>query len=470
MKGLSKPASRIKDIPGIRKPYRDDPESSSPSFGVSLRPTAENSPVMEFEFEMHPIVNSSHRKTLPVRTNTGKRCDVKLLWIVFVLMVGAYAISRYKHPIGKVQQQQQQAASNNQVANASTSALCGRKLPFDLFDTSTWPTPYTPSYFRDEPTNSSYTALLITYANSEITIRSINELFSAFDMAYEQNSQLYITKTASWIWDAIIPPFFGERVERDDTFWQQMQDALDVTILNTEEEAKAFGKELKIFDVKMLLYTANTLTPEQIRNRRDTIFRKLLRITPHTPKGDSCFTIGLCGLTNTDSYHSASSYIVIDLSPSASKAYQLKFDDISGRDHSGAYQMTPSYVKSILKPMKLHTETIFMMGNHSITEDEEIKRLMDDPELRTKQAVEESDDYDHSDMLHLAVLADVYLADPTSQWSLMIARMRYALGLTNTFVLTESKIDENGEEVWVSYVSKDYLELYDRTHLGPWMG
>jgi hypothetical protein len=71
------------------------------------------------------------------------------------------------------------------------------------------------------------------------------------------------------------------------------------------------------------------------------------------------------------------------------------------------------------------------------------------------------------------ILTDVYMADPTSLWSLMIARMRYALGLTNTFVLTEPKIDKNGEEVWVSmvsFVSEDYLELYDREHLGPWMG
>jgi hypothetical protein len=249
-----------------------------------------------------------------------------------------------------------------------------------------------------------------------------------------------------------------------------MQDVLDITLLNKEEEAQARGKELAIFEADHVLNRAKTLTPERLRNRRDTIFRELLRITPYTSKGDSCFTIGLCGLTNIDTYHSASSYIVINLSPSASKKWQLKFYEISGRDHSGAYNMTPDYVKSILKPLNLHTETIFIMGNHSVTEDEEIKRLMEDPELRTKHAVEESDDYDHSDVLHLAVLADVYMADPTSQWSLMIARMRYALGLTNTFVLTETKTDANGEEVWVSYVSEDYLELYDRMHLGPWMG
>jgi hypothetical protein len=95
-----------------------------------------------------------------------------------------------------------------------------------------------------------------------MNIRSINELFSAIDMAYEQVScQLYITKTATWIWDVLIPPFFGDRVERDDAFWEQMQDALDITILNTEEEARALGKELTIFEANHILYRAKTLTP-----------------------------------------------------------------------------------------------------------------------------------------------------------------------------------------------------------------
>lgn len=67
-------------------------------------------------------------------------------------------------------------------------------------------------------------------------------------------------------------------------------------------------------------------------------------------------------------------------------------------------------------------------------------------------------------------MADAYIADPTSNWSLLIARMRYSLGLRNTFVLTENKMIDR-EERWVSYVNdENYLELYDKKHLGPWMG
>ena len=68
--------------------------------------------------------------------------------------------------------------------------------------------------------------------------------------------------------------------------------------------------------------------------------------------------------------------------------------------------------------------------------------------------------------VYLAVLADVYIGNPVDQLSLWIARMRYALGIKNTFVLTEKQGDN-----WVSYVNDDtYLELYDANRLGtPWI-
>ena len=434
------------------------------------------------ELEMHPMSISRGDQNKSSSFFSSKRCGAKLFWLLFVLLVCVYAVSRYEPaPTDKVQQalaapsapdeiQEQVSNETPPKQKSSKSQICGRKIPFDLFDTSTWPTPYTPSYFEQDSADSEKAMLIQKDGEFDFErIRYINEFFSALDMSYEEKRKVYVTKDATWLWDAL-QPFVGDKVERDDEFWTNMQDALDVIIVDDEAEAKQSGKTFEVFSSKQL-YEAKTLTATQLRNRRDTIFRKLLRLSPTKPGGNICFTINLCGLTNVNSYHYGTNYIVIDLSPTASKKWQQQFNDISGRDHSGAYNMTPEYVKSILKPLKLHTKYIFMMGDHSATEDEEIKRLMEDPELRTVQAVKEDDDYDHSDMLHLAVLATVYMADPTSQWSLMIARMRFALGFTNTFVLTEPKVDENGNEQWVSYVDpENYLELYDREHLGPWMG
>lgn len=268
---------------------------------------------------------------------------------------------------------------------------------------------------------------------------------------------------------ALLPPFFADNVERNDEFWDSISSSLDVAIVDDESKVDPLGKDYEIFSPRNP-YVAESLTAVQIRDRRDTIFRLLMRLSSPTLHGESCFTISLCGLAHVSEYPKIS-YTVIDLSPEMTKPWQSKFNQITGKDHSGAYQMTPEYVKSLLKPLNLHTKSIFLMGDHSATEDEEIKRLMDDPELITQPAVQESDDYSRSDMFHLAVLADVYMGNPIDKWSLLIARVRFALGFSNTFVLTESKIDENGNKQWMSYVDKDnYLELYDREHLGSWMG
>jgi hypothetical protein len=487
--GLSKPISR-EEKPITMKPYRDDPESASGT--LIYRATSPNSPVMELE--MRPSSTSTRSQIRPPSASNGKGlCRIKLMWIIFVLMIGVYAISRYEAPADdKIQQSIPPSTSNEsegstssskeagvvdqkestaQTKSPSTSSICNRGIPFDLFDSSTWPTPYTPSYFEKEP-NDSKTAILIRNSDKTIShpngIVTLNRFFSVLDMAYEKKCQVYITKDAEWFWNVVLTPFFGEAVETNDEFWTEMQDSLDVTILNNEAEAHALGKEFEILVSPNQRFEGGSLTAIQIRNRRDTIFRKLLRMS--SARQNVCFTIGLCNLSNVNTPYKVS-YAVINLSPSSKNA-QSEFDDVSGIDHSGAYQMTPDYVKSILKPLNLHKQTIYMIGNINNLEVKEINRLKEDPELHTFQYyVKEDEDFDRGDMLHLAVLADVFLGEPTNNWSLLIARMRYALGLQNTFVLTEPKIDEDGNEQWVSYVdSENYLELYDREHLGRWMG
>jgi len=68
--------------------------------------------------------------------------------------------------------------------------------------------------------------------------------------------------------------------------------------------------------------------------------------------------------------------------------------------------------------------------------------------------------------IYLAVLADVYIGNPVDQLSLWIARMRYSLGIKNSYVLTEKKGDN-----WVSFIDDEtYLVLYDSSKLAtPWM-
>ncbi|KAL7481830.1 hypothetical protein ACHAW6_007508 [Cyclotella cf. meneghiniana] len=496
----------------VARPYSDDPGKDSIFF---RRPTP-NSPVLEIvSRNCRPLLGRNSR-VMSIFGNGG--VHIKLIWCVFFLLICSYAISRYdggdakispvmtattaeadqQHVIKSAETDQQQVIKSaeadqqqvisssaevttslgssaappaKQITNkpASSSTVCYRKIPFDLFDRNTWPTPYTPSYFDKEPTESEEAVLLKNDSyvdDGSLRIRSFNEFFESLDLAYDKKCPVYITEDATWIWNALLPPFFGPNVEKNDEFWTMMQSILGVTIVKDEADPQLTGKKLHVVAPKTeFQYSgSDTLDATQIRNRRDTIFRNLFQQS----KDGVCTTIALCGF---DGIHKGQpKYIVIELSPKWSKGWQSQFNEITGRDHTAAYHMTPEYVKSLLKPLNLHAESLFLIGDHSETDDEEIKLIVNDPELRIFKPAIEPDEYVDGDTLHLAVLADTYIADPTSHWALLIARMRYALGLRNTFVLTEKKVID-GEERWVSYVDdENYLELYDKEHLGPWMG
>ncbi|KAL3805350.1 hypothetical protein HJC23_009057 [Cyclotella cryptica] len=483
---------RKSDYPGRGNIFFRRPTPNSPVFEIVSRNCP--SPLLRRNPRIHSIFSNANIR-------------IKLVWSFFVFLVCLYASSRYDGGDAQIspvmtataKADQQQVISSAEVrhkqvvpsstaftpsngSNASlrgeeitkrptgSSMVCSRKLPFDLFDQRTWPTPYTPSYFEKEPIESKEVILLKNDAyvdDGSLRIRSFNEFFESLDLAYDKKCPVFITKDAKWIWDALLPPFFGPNVEKNGEFWIKMQSILGVTIVDNEADPQLAGKSLHVVAPKTEFQFAgsDTLSPKQIRNRRDTIFRNLFQQS----REGVCTTITLCGFDNS-SKRGQAKYVVIELSPKWSKGWQSQFNEVTGRDHTAAFQMTPEYVKAILKPLKLHAESLILMGDHSKTDDEEIKRIVNDPELNIFNTMMEAEEYEDGDTLHLAILADAYIADPTSHWSLLIARMRYALGLRNTFVLTEKKMID-GEERWVSYIDdENYLELYDKTHLGPWMG
>jgi hypothetical protein len=157
-------------------------------------------------------------------------------------------------------------------------------------------------------------------------------------------------------------------------------------------------------------------------------------------------------------------YTVIDVPVTSD--WNERFNQISGRGHSEAFHMKPDYVKAILGPLQMMPHPIFLLKDSLLANSdpnrEQVQRLIQDAELKTQDKDLSTND------LHLAVLADVFIGSPSSHWSLMVARMRYALGIKNTFVLTQWDAQKNA---WVSSVDDiNYLELYDVNTLGPWLG
>ncbi|KAL7490300.1 hypothetical protein ACHAW6_016077 [Cyclotella cf. meneghiniana] len=342
------------------------------------------------------------------------------------------------------------SASNPQ---SSGSKICQRDIPIDLSDHTKWPTPYTPSYFDEEPADSEEGVLLVRdgpYGNTLII-----GFFHSIDLAYDKKCLVYITKDASWVWDFLTPWFYGVDYIRHDDFWKTMEEALNVTIVENETVANTLGKKIiRIGSQAGYNTRSQTLDATTMRNRRDTIFRNLFQHSRTEGDGNVCSTIVSSGMDKP-----GAKYTVIEV-PGANP-WNGRLHEFTGHDHTAAFEMKPDYVKSILKPLQMLDHPVFL-DKSSIGSDpdrEEVKRLIQDPSIKTQEK-------DVTNDLHMAVLADVFLGNPASHWSLMVARMRYALGIKNTFVLTK----KNGND-WVSYIDDtNYSELYDKAKLGPWLG
>jgi hypothetical protein len=165
---------------------------------------------------------------------------------------------------------------------------------------------------------------------------------------------------------------------------------------------------------------------------------------------------------------------VIHISDSKTNSMVDELNEVTGKDNAAAAEMSPEYVKSIMKQMDMLQQNIYPISNGAEASDEEatgrMKRLLSDPDLKELLKFP-TEGRNMGSVVYMAVLADVYLGNPADDNSMWIARMRYALGMTkSTFLLTEKKV-VNGVETWLSYMNdEDYLDLYSKDKAGKWVG
>lgn len=342
----------------------------------------------------------------------------------------------------------------------SDSMICGRTIGINLSRHKTWHTPYTPSLLSG-PTNDKGGILLKNGDGFGGGLNHISCFFHAFDLSYDNKAPIYITKDAKWLWQILLPLFPFSGTTAADEKWAMLEKILGVTILESEHTAKLSGLEFKTPATNELFYYhSSDLTSSTIRNHRDTILRQLFQ-----QSAGVCSGVSAAAKIQQTSVQKAK-YTVMHLSPRATGGYLGKLNAATGRDNSAALEMTPNYIISILKPLGLLQNDVFVVGEHQ-NDELEVTRLFQDPDLLK---VMKKIQVDQNNQVYLALLADAYLGNPADVTSMWIARMRYALGMKNTFILTEPK-NMNGEGVWVSSVDdKTYLDMYNRDKLGMWMG
>ncbi|KAK1745544.1 hypothetical protein QTG54_003468 [Skeletonema marinoi] len=393
-------------------------------------------------------------------TNKNRRCYIIIgALLCLVVIVVAIAV-----PIAVVGGDKSEP--NNYVAQSTS--ICGRSIPIDLSDTSTWATPSTPTLFQADYDRDTITLVKDDDAFGSIGIQ-LNAFFRAFDYSHDTRLPLYITQDNYFFRAGFFKLFMGG-YNKDASFWEILEGILGAKIVENEAALNRQGKLAIDHKTPEELneYVGDELVATQIRNHRDTILRKLFQYPTLTGGDDD-----VCSLTQSEG--PSKKYTVVHLSDETTNSLLSELNKSTGLDHSAAVEMSPEYVKAFLAPLKMLNSDIYPIatGQYDTVDTsvaDRVQALINDYVLGDLIRLPKESRHLGS-VLYFAVLADVYIGNPVDHNSMWIARMRCALGLcSSTFILTKKKLIDWKTE-WVSYVNEDnYLELYDRELLGLWSG
>ena len=121
-----------------------------------------------------------------------------------------------------------------------------------------------------------------------------------------------------------------------------------------------------------------------------------------------------------------------------------RMSGISGFHPTAAIDMSPGYIKSILRPLGMLQHSIVLITDGQNWES--IRRIVSDEEIGPKlRLVPQEASWIGADIT-LAVMSNVFIGNPASSFSGFIAKSRLALGFGHSYLFRN--LDEQGE--WVS--------------------
>lgn len=447
----------------------------------------------------------------------NRRCYI-IIGLLFCLIIVAIVVAV---PIAVTTGTKNNESKQNRFV-PQTKSICGRPIPIDLTETSTWPTPSTPTLFQADYEMDDIALVTNDEAYGSIGVQ-LNAFFRAFDLSHDTRLPLYITQD-SWIFESGFFKLFLGGFKRDQNLWTFLEELLGTKIVPNEAVLAREGKFPREVRGPEALngYVGDELVKNQIRNHRDTIMRKLFQYPTITGGPDD-----VCSLIQGEGpskKYTGKSLIVLLLNFCFGHALTIRFAPLSvvhlsdektnsllstlnestGLDHSDATEMSPEYVKSFLSPLKMLKSDIYPIatGEYDTMDtsvSQRVQALINDYVLGDLIKLPKQNRHLGS-VLYFAVMAgkcllsltmhcsdilseyfdlisscqlfvDVYIGNPVDHNSMWIARMRCALGMASkTFILTKSALIDYKKQ-WVSYLNEEnYLELYDREKLGLWSG
>ena len=343
--------------------------------------------------------------------------------------------------------------SNVQVQNKEQFSVCGRKTNTG---TSKDLTLLQDSIYQDGtcPEVNTKDILLISGENGTFghTGNNILEFLHSLQFARDKNVNLGIMYD-SWVFSVILELWMS--VHGDD-WQQQFEEAFCVKIFHNRNDVELEGYnvlfpdlDVRDFTKKMFHYSTETSFAEYIGQQTgylQTLFRHYDKGEGKTTHGkpvqnmcaglDAVFgkhTYGLdavLGKTYKDTIYTAIHSRKLEGAPGERMMNLMNYR--TGCDPTGALELRPDYIKSILRPLGMLKHPIVFISDgqdHSVLE-----RLQADPEISQQLRVVPDGSSSLGGDITLAVMSNVFIGNPVSTFSGIIAKSRLALGFAHNYL------------------------------------
>ncbi|KAK1741301.1 hypothetical protein QTG54_007779 [Skeletonema marinoi] len=257
----------------------------------------------------------------------------------------------------------------------------------------------------------------------------INSLLHAYDYARDHQLELGTT-FHGWVIEAI--QFMGYESNDNKELRNEIRNELGITIIRNSTDLVGYDEVIQLSAKDLYFYKSPGDNWESNMNFHIGILRRIFlrynRALGYAHHG--LRAINVCR-TIDDLFHGSGSsmkYTVIHSRFMEGRA-QFKLNQLaktSGLTPKGALEMSPKYIRMILKPLGMLEHPIVLFSDGELPSVEE--GLLRDPVIGPKLIVLGNKTSLTGPDTALAMLSDVYIGNPASVTSGYIARSRHALG------------------------------------------
>ena len=237
---------------------------------------------------------------------------------------------------------------------------------------------------------------------------------------------------------------------KDDDWEARFEEAFCVKIFHSEDEVKGYNLLLSNFEVptkELFRYTSKSPLDDYIGHQAQdlqTLFRHYNNGEGSTLRGspvqDMCSGLdAVFGKHHKDTIYSVIHQRSLEGLPGVSAMHRMS--KRSGCHPTGALKMEPDYIKSILEPLGMLGYPIVLISDGE--DPSVLERLNADPDIsKVLRVIPDHASWVGGDIT-LAIMSNVFIGNPASSFSGIIAKSRLALGFGHNYLFRAK--DQSGK-------------------------